>query len=210
MMGSRPIDPRPRGDRRAGARHLTTAIAPPVEAAPEGQISFAVHVTLAPKWLDPGGDGVGHHAVHDALRDPRCPRQAHAGRAQYAEPGGVVDGVEGRPHLRVPPEQRHQVPQRRSRHRGRREVLLRALSRRRGQALQGAREGGAGRRRAPGPLRHEGAVARLHDLLRHDGHRGRVDRPQEVRREGRRRGLPEGAHRGGPVQVRQPDTRAST
>jgi len=33
---------------------LTTAIAPPVEAAPEGQISFAVHVTLAPKWLDPG------------------------------------------------------------------------------------------------------------------------------------------------------------
>ena len=28
---------------------LTTAIAPPVEAAPEGQISFAVHVTLAPK-----------------------------------------------------------------------------------------------------------------------------------------------------------------
>ena len=29
-------------------------IAPPIEAAPEGQISFAVHVTLAPKWLDPG------------------------------------------------------------------------------------------------------------------------------------------------------------
>ena len=36
------------------ATSLTTAIAPPVEAAPEGQISFAVHVTLAPKWLDPG------------------------------------------------------------------------------------------------------------------------------------------------------------
>ena len=25
-----------------------------VEAAPEGQMNFAVHVTLAPKWLDPG------------------------------------------------------------------------------------------------------------------------------------------------------------
>jgi peptide/nickel transport system substrate-binding protein len=33
---------------------ILTALAPPVAvAAPEGQMSFAVHVTLAPKWLDP-------------------------------------------------------------------------------------------------------------------------------------------------------------
>ena len=53
---------------------LTAVIAPPIEAAPEGQISFAVHVTLAPKWLDPadteflyyvlcGADG--HHKFSD-------------------------------------------------------------------------------------------------------------------------------------------------
>jgi peptide/nickel transport system substrate-binding protein len=29
-------------------------LAAPVVAAPEGQMTFAVHVTLAPKWLDPG------------------------------------------------------------------------------------------------------------------------------------------------------------
>ena len=55
---------------------LTTAIAPPVEAAPEGQISFAVHVTLAPKWLDPGETESAItpfmmlYAIHDALVKP--------------------------------------------------------------------------------------------------------------------------------------------
>ena len=55
---------------------LTTAIAPPVEAAPEGQISFAVHVTLAPKWLDPAETESAItpfmmlYAIHDALVKP--------------------------------------------------------------------------------------------------------------------------------------------
>ena len=58
------------------AAALTTAIAPPVEAAPEGQISFAVHVTLAPKWLDPGETESAItpfmmlYAIHDALVKP--------------------------------------------------------------------------------------------------------------------------------------------
>jgi len=55
---------------------LTMAIAPPIEAAPEGQISFAVHVTLAPKWLDPGETESAItpfmmlYAIHDALVKP--------------------------------------------------------------------------------------------------------------------------------------------
>jgi peptide/nickel transport system substrate-binding protein len=55
---------------------LATAIAPPIEAAPEGQISFAVHVTLAPKWLDPGETESAItpfmmlYAIHDALVKP--------------------------------------------------------------------------------------------------------------------------------------------
>ena len=55
---------------------LTTAIAPTVEAAPEGQITFAVHVTLAPKWLDPGETESAItpfmmlYAIHDALVKP--------------------------------------------------------------------------------------------------------------------------------------------
>src|SRR5882762_10314487 len=54
-------------------------IAAPVarlEAAPEGQMNFAVHVTLAPKWLDPGETESAItpflvlYAIHDALVKP--------------------------------------------------------------------------------------------------------------------------------------------
>src|SRR6266542_6569919 len=47
-----------------------------VEAAPEGQMNFAVHVTLAPKWLDPGETESAItpfmvlYAIHDALLKP--------------------------------------------------------------------------------------------------------------------------------------------
>ena len=33
---------------------VTTGLAVPAGAAPEGQMTWAIHVTLAPKWLDPG------------------------------------------------------------------------------------------------------------------------------------------------------------
>ena len=53
----------------------------------------------------------------------------------------------------------------------------------------------ADRRPRPGALPPEGAVAGLHDLLRDLRHRRGVDRAQEVRGEGRRRRLQEGADR---------------
>src|SRR5262245_64275071 len=55
---------------------LTAALSPPVSAAPEGQITFAVHVSLAPTWFDPAETpGVITpfmmlYALHDALVKP--------------------------------------------------------------------------------------------------------------------------------------------
>jgi peptide/nickel transport system substrate-binding protein len=47
-----------------------------LEAAPEGQMNFAVHVTLAPRWLDPGETEAAItpfmvlYAIHDAMTKP--------------------------------------------------------------------------------------------------------------------------------------------
>ena len=87
------------------------------------------------------GDRRHHHAVHGAVRAARRDGETHAGRDQHAEPRRVVDGVEGRAHLRVRPPQGRPVPQRRPGDGRRREVLLRALQGRRREAPQGARRG---------------------------------------------------------------------
>jgi len=48
----------------------------PVDAAPEGQITFASHVTLAPRWLDPAetesaiSPFLVLYAIHDAMLKP--------------------------------------------------------------------------------------------------------------------------------------------
>ena len=52
------------------------ALPSPVDAAPEGQITFAVHVTLAPRWLDPAetesaiSPFLVLYAIHDAMCKP--------------------------------------------------------------------------------------------------------------------------------------------
>src|SRR2546427_5477945 len=51
-------------------------VAPPVAAAPEGQVTVAFHVTLAPRWLDPAetesaiSPFVVLYGLHDALVKP--------------------------------------------------------------------------------------------------------------------------------------------
>jgi peptide/nickel transport system substrate-binding protein len=51
-------------------------LAPRADAAPEGQMSWAVHVTLAPRWLDPGETESAItpflvlYALHDAMVKP--------------------------------------------------------------------------------------------------------------------------------------------
>ncbi len=57
---------------------VTTLVTPlaTLEAAPEGQVTYAFHVTLAPRWLDPGETESAItpfkvlYAIHDALVKP--------------------------------------------------------------------------------------------------------------------------------------------
>src|SRR2546425_4961165 len=55
---------------------LVSAAAAPAAAAPEGQMTWAVHVSLAPTWFDPAETpGIGTpfmilYAMHDALVKP--------------------------------------------------------------------------------------------------------------------------------------------
>jgi peptide/nickel transport system substrate-binding protein len=56
---------------------LALALAgPPAAAAPEGQLTWAVHFTIAPVWFDPGHHTIGitpllsYYALHDALLKP--------------------------------------------------------------------------------------------------------------------------------------------
>jgi peptide/nickel transport system substrate-binding protein len=55
---------------------IVLAVAPSAGAAPEGQMTWAVHISLAPTWFDPAETpGIGTpfmilYAVHDALVKP--------------------------------------------------------------------------------------------------------------------------------------------
>src|SRR5262245_7886415 len=68
-----------RGGRRAG-RH--------------GDVGRSHHPGVA--MARPSRDRGDHHAVHVPLRAARRGREADAGRMEYAEPGRVVEPVEGR------------------------------------------------------------------------------------------------------------------
>src|SRR6266705_5104328 len=68
-------------NRRVAGLLAVAALAPalaaaPVYAAPEGQITWAVHFTIAPVWFDPGEHTQGitplftYYALHDALVKP--------------------------------------------------------------------------------------------------------------------------------------------
>ena len=78
--------------------------APSPARAADGQITIAVQISLAPTWLTRPDRG-RHHPLPDAVRAPRRPREADARQRVDAEPGRVVDAVEGRAHLRVRPPQ---------------------------------------------------------------------------------------------------------
>ena len=144
---------------------LVALVAAP--AAAQSQMTWAVHISLAPTWFDPG-EHTGIITIMKVLyARARRHGEAHAGQRHGAVAGRVVDACQGRPQLRVRPPQGRRLPQRRSPHRGGREVLLRALPGRGGQAAQGQGGRGGDRRFPPRALPAEGAVARLHDLLRH-------------------------------------------
>ena len=149
----------------------------------------------------PGRDAIPRHAIHDLLRAARCDAEADAGRADGAQPGGILVGDRRRPELQLRAAGRCHVPQRRAGDRRGREILLRALSRcGEGHAARSGRLGGH-RRHTAHHVQAEESLAGLPDVLcRH--HRCGLGRAEEVRREGRRRRLQEGADRRRTIQVR--------
>ena len=148
-----------------------------------------------------GGGAAGfRHAVLGAVRAARRAGEADAGTAHGAEPRRILDRERGQAGLRIQPAQGPEIPQRRPVHRRGREVQLRA---REGGAAEGEGEGGRHRRPVQGAVRAARAVAGLHDVLRHACQRRRLDRAEELLREGRPRRLQEAPDRPRPLQVRQ-------
>jgi hypothetical protein len=146
-------------------------------------------------------------ALHGAGGGARRAGQAHAAGPHDTESRRILDGEPRWAHLRVRRAQGRAVPQRPTAHGRGREVQLRALSRRRGQDAEGEGQGRDVGDTPADSLRAERAVARLPHLLRHARDRRRLDRAEEVRRAGRRCGIPQAPHRRGAVQVRQPPAR---
>ena len=60
------------------------------QAKPEGEMRWALYVTVPPAWFDPG-ESSASHTVLDPLRAARRRRQADAGQPPDAEPGRVLD-----------------------------------------------------------------------------------------------------------------------
>ena len=148
----------------------------PLAAGPEGQLTWAVHVSLAPTWFDPAETPgmitpyMVLYALHDALVKP-MPGQPRA--PSLAESWSVSkDGL----RLRVRAAQGRALPQRRSGHRRGREVL--ASSAIAAPPSKTLKERVAAVE-TPGPepraLPAQAALARLPDLL-HRRHRRGLDR----------------------------------
>ena len=128
-------------------------------AAPEGTMTWGVHVSLATRWFDPRKRRRSSR-LHGALRHPRRVVKPMSGKntaPSLAETWTVARTASPTSS----PAQWRQVPQRRPNDRGGREVLLRSLSGRGRQADQGPGQGGSDRRPSPGPHRPERALAGL-------------------------------------------------
>jgi peptide/nickel transport system substrate-binding protein len=165
---------------------LVIAAAPslcgPAAAAPEGQVTFAVTVTLAPTWFDPAETpGVitpflTLYALHDALVKPMPgnPWAPSLAESWTASTDGLTYEFVLRKGVRF--------------HNGdpvTAEDVKFSLERYKGGGAtnaEGAGRGGRDRRPSARAVPHEAAVARLHDVLRDAGDQRRLDRSEEVRR----------------------------
>ena len=161
-------------------------------------------VTIAPSWFDPSTappqiTPFGMlYAIHDALVRPYPGQKMGPSLAESwkESPDGKTYEFKLRPGLKF--------------HNGdpvTTEDVKFSFERYKGAAATdpaGARRAGRDRRSAGGALSPQGAVARLHDVLRHDRQRRRHRRAEEVPHAGRRRRLQEASDRRRPLQVRQP------
>ena len=178
-------------------------------AAPDGQLTYGVHVSLAPTWFDPAeASGIITpfmvlYALHDAMVKPMPGnrwRRASPSRGRPREDGLTYDFVlrEGAKFHNGDPVTAEDVKFTFERYRGTAHELMKE----RVAAIE-----------TPDP-RH--VRFRLNkpwpDFLTFyaTDYRGRLDRPEEPHREGRRGGLQEGAGRRRALQIRvvQPGSRA--
>ena len=74
---------------------LATAAAGLAAAAPAGQLTWGVHISLAPTWFDPAETPGIITPFHDHVRAARRHGEADAGAAACVEPRGIVVGVGG-------------------------------------------------------------------------------------------------------------------
>ena len=174
----------------------------PIKAAStDGQLTWGVHISLAPTWFDPAEmSGIitpymVYYALHDALVKamPGQPFAPSLAKSWTASDDGLVyefvlrDGVKFHNGEPVTAED---VKFSYERYQGRRQ-----------QGAEGPGRLGRDPRSQARPLQAQAAVAGLHDLL-YERHGRGVDRAEEVRGAGGRRRLQEGAHRRRPLQVR--------
>ena len=148
------------------------------QAKPEGEMRWALYVTLSPVWFDPG-EVIGVltpfwilYALHDALVKPMpgnhlTPSLAESWTVSADQKAYEFKLRQGLKFHNGDPFTAEDV----------KFSFLRAKG---AKILQRQGPGGRGRRSAPRALRAARAVARLHDLLRHVRDRRRLDRAQEV------------------------------
>ena len=152
------------------------------QRAPSGRAVMAWHVTIAPAWFDPSSappqiTPFGMlYAIHDALVRPYPGQKMGPSLAESwtESEDGLIYEFKLRPNLKFhngDPLTTEDV-----------EVQLRALQGRRREDPARARHAGRDRRSARRALSPERAVARFHDVLRHDGQRRRPRRAEEVPR----------------------------
>ena len=199
--------PRSAGARRARRRRACRGSP---AAAPKGQLTYGVHVSLAPTWFDPAETRgiitpfMVLYALHDgdgeadARRNPGA--RASPSLVAASEDGLTYDFVlrDGAKFHNGDPVTAEDVKFTFERYRGTDHQLMKER---------------VAEIETPDPrrvrFRLAQAVARLPDVL-FDRYRGGLDRPEKPCREGRRGGVQEGAGRRRAVQVRlvQPRPRA--
>ncbi len=187
MTSRAPFPPAARAVLALGLILIASLAAPGVAtAAPEGQMTWAVHVSMAPTWFDPA-ETVGVitpfmflYALHDALVKPMPGNPAAPSLAESwtASPDSLVYEFvlrKGAKFHNGDPVTADDVKFSFERYKGAAAALYKA----RVASVEAVDP-------APGPVPHEERVAGLHDVLRDAGHRRRLDRAAEVRREGGR------------------------
>ncbi len=163
---------------------LALASVTPAAAAPSGQLTWAVHISLAPTWFDPAETPslitpfMVLYAMHDALVKfmPGTPQGKSLAESWSASKDGLVYEFvlrKGATFHNGEPVTAEDVKFSFERYKGAAAKLLKD----RVAAVEIVD-------RQKVRFRLHEAMARLHDVLRHAGDGRRVDRAQEVRGEG--------------------------